>query len=182
MMRREREQLTVPPDGASLEEQPKWRQDFPIDWPQDHYVSRRDFTKFMVLTSLAFTAGQFWIVVQNYLRSRCGQLPLQKIANLDEIAVGGTVSFAYPEAHDSCLLLRTGEKTFAAFSQKCTHLSCAVVPQPDKGRFECPCHEGSFDITTGSPIAGPPRRPLPKINVEIRSGAIYATGIELRTI
>lgn len=180
-MRREREQLTIPPDGRLAEDQPKWRQDFPIDWPQDHYVSRRDFTKFMVLTSLAFTAGQFWIVIQNYLRTRRGQLPLQKIADVNEIAIGGAVSFAYPDAHDSCLLLRTGEKTFIAFSQKCTHLSCAVVPQPDKGRFHCPCHEGSFDLATGAPIAGPPRRPLPKISLEIRSGAVYATGVELRT-
>src|SRR5579875_3286117 len=30
---------------------PAWRQDFPIDWPQDHYVARRDFTKFLVLTA-----------------------------------------------------------------------------------------------------------------------------------
>jgi len=182
MTRRDGEQLTTAPDGRPLEDQPKWRQDFPIDWPQDHYVSRRDFTKFMVLTTLAFTAGQFWIVLQNYLRTRRGELPMQKIANLDEIAVGGTASFAYPEAHDSCLLLRTGESTFVAFSQKCTHLSCAVVPQPDKGRFFCPCHEGAFDLATGASVAGPPRRPLPKITVEIRSGAVYATGVELRTV
>ncbi|HEX7294247.1 MAG TPA: hypothetical protein VF251_00760, partial [Pyrinomonadaceae bacterium] len=63
MIRREREELTIPPNGRSLDEQPKWRQDFPIDWPQAHYLSRRDFTKFMVLISLAFTAGQFWIVL-----------------------------------------------------------------------------------------------------------------------
>ncbi len=181
MITREREQLTTSPDGGPPEDQPKWRQDFPIDWPQDHYVSRRDFTKFMVLTSLAFTAGQFWIVVQNYLRKRQGELPLQKIATVDEVPIGGTVTFAYPEAHDSCLLLRTGENTFTAFSQKCTHLSCAVVPQPDKGLFHCPCHEGSFDLATGEPIAGPPRRPLPKISVAVRSGAVYATGVELRT-
>lgn len=181
-MRREREQLTIPPDGKLAEDQPKWRQDFPIDWPQDHYVSRRDFTKFMVLTSLAFTAGQFWIVIQNYLRTRRGELPLKRIANVNEIAIGGAVSFAYPDAHDSCLLLRTGENTFIAFSQKCTHLSCAVVPQMDKGRFHCPCHEGSFDLTTGEPIAGPPRRPLPKITVEVRNGVVYAAGVELRTI
>ncbi len=182
MTKRDREQLTTSPDGQLLEDQPKWRQDFPIDWPQDHYVSRRDFTKFMVLTSLAFTAGQFWIVIQNYLRTRRGTRPLVRIAAVDEVRIGGAVSFAYPEAHDSCLLLRTGEKTFIAFSQKCTHLSCAVVPQPDKGRFYCPCHEGSFDLATGAPIAGPPRRPLPRINLEIRSGAVYVTGVELRTI
>lgn len=181
MIKRELEHLTTSPDGGLLEDQPQWRQDFPIDWPQDHYVSRRDFTIFMVLTSLAFTAGQFWIVAQNYLRKRQGELPLRKIATVDEVPIGGAVTFAYPQAHDSCLLLRTGEKTFIAFSQKCTHLSCAVVPQPDKGRFHCPCHEGSFNLATGAPIAGPPRRPLPRISVEVRSGAVYATGVELRT-
>lgn len=181
-MKRDPDQMTVPPDGAALNEQPRWRQDFPIDWPQDHYVSRRDFTKFMVLTSLAFTVGQFWIAIQNYLRTRRGQLPLQKIANLNDVAVGGALSFAYPAPEDSCLLLRTDENTFIAFSQKCTHLSCAVVPQAERERFFCPCHEGSFDLTTGAPIAGPPRRPLPKIKLETRNGAIYATGVELRTI
>ena len=180
-MRREREELTVPPDGGSLEAQPKWRQDFPIDWPQDHYVSRRDFTKFMVLTSLAFTAGQFWVVAQNYLRRRHGQLPLRQITTVDQIPIGGALTFSYPEAHDSCVLVRTAEKTFVAFSQKCTHLSCAVVPRPDQGRFHCPCHEGAFDLATGAPIAGPPRRPLPKIILELRNGAVYASGVELRT-
>jgi Rieske Fe-S protein len=180
-MKREREELTVPPDGGPMEAQPKWRQDFPIDWPQDHYLSRRDFTKFMVLISLAFTAGQFWIVVQNYLRKRRGELPLKQIATVDQIPVGGAVTFSYPEAHDTCVVVRTDEKAFVAYSQKCTHLSCAVVPQPDKGRFHCPCHEGAFDLATGAPIAGPPRRPLPKINLEIRGGTIYASNVELRT-
>src|SRR5215813_6492737 len=77
---RDPEQITRPPDGRPLHFQPQWRKDFPIDWPQDHYVSRRDFAKFLVLTSLAFTVGQFWIVIQNFLRSRRGELPLQRIA------------------------------------------------------------------------------------------------------
>jgi Rieske Fe-S protein len=180
-MDRKREQLTIPPDARSLDAQPKWRRDFPIDWPEDHYVSRRDFTKFMVLTSFAFAVGQLWIATQNLLRRRRGEPPIQRIAELDQVPIGGVVSFSYPEAHDSCLLLRTDATNFLAFSQKCTHLSCAVVPQSDRGRFFCPCHEGSFDLNTGTPIAGPPRRPLPKINLEIRGGTIYATGVELRT-
>jgi nitrite reductase/ring-hydroxylating ferredoxin subunit len=180
-MKRDREELSIPPNGGSSDAQPKWRQDFPIDWPQDHYVARRDFTKFMVLISLAFTAGQFWIIVQNFLRKRRGELPLHHIAAVDQVAVGGSLTFSYPESPDTCVLVRTSENTFLAYSQKCTHLSCAVVPKPDKGQFHCPCHEGAFDLVTGVPIAGPPRRPLPKINLEIRSGAIYATGVELRT-
>ena len=31
----EREQITIAPDFAAAEAQPAWRQDFPIDWPQD---------------------------------------------------------------------------------------------------------------------------------------------------
>ena len=182
MIRREREELTIPPDSRSPDEQPKWRQDFPIDWPQAHYLSRRDFTKFMVLISLAFTAGQFWIIVRNFLRKRRGEAPILQIATTDQLPIGGSLAFIYPEAHDTCLLVRTDEKTFVSYSQKCTHLSCAVVPQPHQNCLKCPCHEGSFDLATGAPIAGPPRRPLPRINLEVRSGVVYATGVEVKTI
>lgn len=178
----EREQITIPPDGRPPDEQPKWRQDFPVDWPQDHYVARRDFTKFMVLTSFAFVAGQFWIVAQNFLRQRRGESPLHQIASLNQLGVGQSLVFAYPEKHDTCVLVRTGENHFVAFSQKCTHLSCAVVPEPEKKRFLCPCHNGSFDLETGKPLAGPPRRPLPRIKLEIINDAIYATGVELSTV
>lgn len=56
------QRMTMAPDGRPAAEQPRWRQDFPIDAAQDEYVARRDFTKFMVLTSLAFAVGQLWIV------------------------------------------------------------------------------------------------------------------------
>src|SRR4051812_48909627 len=64
----ERDQISVAPDFAPVEAQPAWRQDFPIDWPQDLYVERRAFLRFMVLTSAAFTAGQLWIAAQNWYR------------------------------------------------------------------------------------------------------------------
>jgi Rieske Fe-S protein len=178
----DREHWTLPPDGRPLEQQPQWRQDFPIDWPQDHYVARRDFTKFMVLTSFAFTVGQLWIGVQNFFRQRRGQLPITPITNVDNLAIGQSLVFNYPGAHDSCVLVRTGAEQFVAFDQKCTHLSCAVIPEPDKGRFLCPCHNGAFELQTGRPLQGPPRRPLPRITLEIRQGTLYATGREERTI
>jgi Rieske Fe-S protein len=136
----------------------------------------------MALTSFAFVVGQFWIVVQNFLRERRGQAPRQLIAQVSEVPVGRSVLFNYPAAHDSCILVRTGENSFVAFSQKCTHLSCAVVPQPESKRFFCPCHEGAFDLESGRPVAGPPRRPLPRISLEIRNGVIYATGVEVSTV
>jgi Rieske Fe-S protein len=176
------EQVTLAPDGRPMDEQPAWRTDFPIDWPQDHYVERRDFMKFMVLTSLAFTVGQFWIAVRNWWRRRAGEHEVIRLAAVRDIPVGTTQVFAYPTEHDPCILVRSGERTLVAYSQKCTHLSCAVVPRLEDGVIRCPCHEGIFDLASGRPIAGPPRRPLSAVRLEIRAGDIFAAGIEERTV
>jgi nitrite reductase/ring-hydroxylating ferredoxin subunit len=176
------EQITIPPDFRPHDLQPAWRQDFPIDWPEDQYVERRDFMKFLVLTSFALTIGQFWIGAQNWIRRRRGQLAIQRIAALDEVPVGGTLAFTYPEAHDPCVLVRLGDADVVAFNQKCTHLSCAVIPRPDDNVWHCPCHEGLFDLRSGRPIAGPPPRPLSRVTLEVRGRDVYATGVEHRTI
>jgi Rieske Fe-S protein len=177
----EREQITIAPDFLPQEAQPAWRQDFPIDWPQDLYVERRDFMKFMVLTSAALTVGQLWIGVQNWYRRQRGALPIQRIASIDDVAVGRAIAFTYPDEHEPCLLVRLTTSEFVAFGQQCTHLSCAVIPKPDEGSFYCPCHEGRFDLRTGVPTGGPPRRPLPRVRLERRGPDIYAVDVEERT-
>ena len=177
----EREQITIAPDATPPEAQPAWRQDFPIDWPQDLHVERRDFMKFMVLTSAAFTVGQFWIAAQNWYRRRAGQPAMQRIVSIDEIGIGAAIGFSYPDEHEPCLLVRLGPTEFVAFNQKCTHLSCAVVPRLNEDSFFCPCHDGRFDLRTGVPTAGPPQRPLTRVVLEIRGRDIYAVGVEERT-
>jgi Rieske Fe-S protein len=177
----EREQVTIAPDWRPAEAQPAWRQDFPIDWPLDHYVERRDFMKFMVLTSLALTVGQFWIAAQNWWRRRTGAPGMKRVAGLRDLPAGGVLTFTYPGEHDDCVLIRTREQELFAYSQKCTHLSCAVRPLVDRGVIHCPCHEGYFDLRSGRPIAGPPQRPLPVIRLEVRGDEIYAAGVDERT-
>jgi Rieske Fe-S protein len=137
--------------------------------------------KFMVLTSFAFTVGQFWIAARNWWRRREGAAPVRRIGRLDDLSVGGTLVFGYPGEHDRCVLVRLSESELVAYSQKCTHLSCAVIPRPERGVLHCPCHEGYFDLRSGRPTAGPPTRPLARILVEVRGGDIYATGVEWRT-
>jgi len=173
---------SLPPDGRALEAQPRWRRDFPIDVAEDDYVSRRELVKFIVLTSGAFALGQVWIGVQNWYRRSTGQPAMQRIASVDDLAVGTAVVFTYPDEHEPCLLVRLTTSEFVAFSQKCTHLSCAVIPRPAENSFYCPCHEGRFDLRTGAPIAGPPRRPLARIVLDVRGRDIYAVGVEERTI
>ena len=170
------------PDGRPNSEQPDWRREFPVDVPEDNYIARRDFTRLLGLTSLAFVVGQFWIVVQNWLRGRRDEPEAALITRLAELPVGATKEFAYPTKDDACLLLRLDEQTLVAYSQECTHLSCAVVPDVRRGCLHCPCHHGYFEMSSGRPIAGPPRRPLDRIRLELRDGAVYAVGVEARTV
>ena len=166
------------PDGRPPAEQPKWRQDFPVDQPQDDYVSRRDLVKFLVLTSGAFTVGQFWIVLRGVLGRRPARPRPTAVARVDELPVGGAKTFTYPAGSTPRLLVRTGEGSFVAYDQQCTHLLCPVVPAVESGRLHCPCHQGWFDLATGRPLAGPPRRPLPRVTLEVRDGMVWATGVE----
>jgi Rieske Fe-S protein len=163
-------------------EHPQWIKDFPINVSQDNYVARRDFTKFMVLTSFAFVVGQVWIGVKTLLGSRASKPATMVIAQLKDIAPGSSIIFKYPTDKDPCLLMRTEGGQLLAYSQKCTHLSCAVIPLLEEKQIFCPCHEGRFDLATGRPIAGPPRRPLPRIDLEVHDGVVYATGVEVSTL
>ncbi len=134
------EQRTVAPDGQPEASQPDWRRDFPIDTVQDNEVARRDFTNFMVLTSLAFMAGQLWIVAQNWFRGQKERPAALAIAPVDEIPVGGTVLFNFPGEADPCILLRPDAQTFLAYDQKCTHLSCGGADaELVQGCLHCPC-------------------------------------------
>ena len=179
---RDPEDVTAPPDHRPMAEQPRWRRDFAIDWPEDHFVARRDFAKFLVLTSGAFVAGQAWIAAQSLVRDRRTPPGRTRIGSLSGLAPGTAMMFAYPTRHDPCLLIRTRAGELLAYSQKCTHLSCAVVPKIDEGILHCPCHEGVFDLATGRNIAGPPPRPLSVIELEIVGDDIYAVGVRARTV
>lgn len=170
------------PTGAtpqSIEDKPRWRRDFPIDWPEDDYVSRRELVKFIVLTSGAFAVGQLWIVLKGFFQRKHGPSERTPIAGAFELEIGGAKTFEYPKGSTPRLLVRTGPKAFVAYDQQCTHLQCPVVPAVDKGMLHCPCHNGWFDLTTGRPLAGPPRRRLPRVSLEVEDGTVFATGVEV---
>jgi Rieske Fe-S protein len=169
------------PDGRPHAEQPGWRTDFPTDVPEDHALARREFTKFLVLTSGAFVAGQCWIGAMSLLRDEAPP-PEKRIAAEGDVADQGVVEFRYPTEDDPCLLVGLPGGGLVAYSQRCSHLSCAVIPEPGRGLLRCPCHNGAFELGEGRPVAGPPRRPLARITLVVREGAVYATGVELRTV
>lgn len=154
-----------------------WREEFSVHAAEERYVTRRQFGKFLVLTSLGMLVGNFWILVRSLWRRKETLAP-QMIAHGSGMPVGAVKLFRYPGANDPCLLLRTGEDAYVAYSQKCTHLSCVVYPSTDGKRLECPCHEGYFSIVDGRVLQGPPPRPLPRIVVERRGDDVWAVGVD----
>jgi len=156
---------------------PLWQDEFSVFTADERYVNRRQFTKFLTLTSFAMLAGNLWILARS-LFHRAPSYAAQSVAALDEVPVGGVKLFAYPTAEDPCILVRTGRDSYAAYSQKCTHLSCAVYYAKDQNRLECPCHQGYFSIADGSVLQGPPQRRLPRVVLQTKDGRLLATGME----
>ena len=157
--------------------EPLWRDEFSVFTADERYVSRRQFSKFLVLTSLAMFAGNLWILVRSWF-SRKPTYAAVTIGRADEIPVGGVKLFPYPDADEQCILIRTTEKEYVAYSQKCTHLSCAVFYSGETNRLECPCHNGAFSVRDGSVLQGPPRRPLPRVALERRGDDLIALRME----
>ena len=157
---------------------PAWKDDFPISWVDDDFVTRREFTKSLVWVSCASFAANVALMGRAALPPD-GAPPALKVAERDDLVVGAARVFHYPDEASPCLLVRLAPDRFVAYSQKCTHLACPVLYQQQTQRLHCPCHEGFFDATNGHVISGPPPRPLPVIALEVRGEEIWAVGVDV---
>ena len=160
-----------------LKREPLWKEEFSVFAADERYVSRRQFAKFLVLTSAAMFVGNVWLLIKSLTRKRTSW-PQQAVAAASDLAIGQSKTFLYPTPEDHCILIRTGEQQFAAFSQKCTHLSCAVYYDRAEDALVCPCHKGYFSAKDGAVLQGPPPRPLPRIVLKQRGNQLIAVGIE----
>jgi Rieske Fe-S protein len=156
-----------------------WRDEFSVFLERERFVGRRQLIKFLTLTSLGMFVGNVWILIRSWLR-RDQTFPRQKIALVSDIPVGGVKLFQYPTPKEQNLLIRTGEDGFVAFSQKCTHLSCAVFFSREDNQLICPCHNGRFSVRDGAVIQGPPTRPLPHVVLERKGQELIAIGMSGR--
>ncbi len=155
-----------------------WREEFSVHGPEDAYVLRRQFTKFLVLTSAAMAVGNGWIWLRSLFATPAENTPELVVARASQLPAGTVKLFSYPGPNDPCILVRRTNGQLAAFSQKCTHLSCAVYYSAPRDRLECPCHEGYFSPDDGRVLQGPPPRPLPRITIAVRGDEVIASGVE----
>ncbi len=153
------------------------KEDFPIDWEEDQYVSRREFFRFMTLASGGLTVGSVAMATYSALPKAERKFEPALICRAVDVEIGASFGFSYPRPADICVAVRRSETEWVAYSRRCTHLSCPVEWEPEHDRLYCPCHNGAFSISTGEVLQGPPPHPLPKIKLEVRNDEIWAVGV-----
>ena len=93
--------------------EPLWKEEFSVHAADERYVTRRQLTKFLVLTSFGMFVGNIWILVRS-LFYKTPWYPQQPVARLGEIPVGGVKLFTYPTKEDQCIMVRTGENEYGS--------------------------------------------------------------------
>lgn len=154
-----------------------WRSHFPYRWDADELVSRREMLQFAVYTSGTLFLGTALLALVRLFRRKPSPGELQ-IASVASVSPGQALYFHYPQPDDQAVLVRLEDGRFVAYNQTCTHLSCSVFYQEKQKRLFCPCHEGVFDVRTGEPVAGPPVRPLSRIDLRSDGEHLYAIGMQ----
>lgn len=179
-MEQEEQTKRIPPppkleESGILREpmQEEWQQEFPYPWNEDEVVTRRDTLHFLVAGSGALLLATGVLTLVGFLPSG-QQVQALPIARVGELAENAWKVFEFPDRYTQGILINVPGKGLVAYSDVCTHLSCAVIYQPVNQQLHCPCHDGYFDAATGQVLTGPPTRPLPLIELAVRNGMIYA--------
>ena len=155
---------------------PVWRRDFPYTSEGEDEVTRREFVRFLMVGSGAFATGTVVVAALTSVRGE-EDAEAREIALLEDLRSDRPVLFRYPSDDDPAILLLRPDGELVAYGQKCTHLGCVVYLDGSGEELVCPCHEGGFSAANGDVLFGPPERPLPRISLEVREGAVWATGI-----
>ena len=69
-----------------------------------------------------------------------------------------------------------GNGEWSVFTRTCSHLGCLVRWDESQESFLCPCHGAVFD-KNGAVVAGPPPKPLQKLEVKVESGILFVKEI-----
>ena len=171
--------MPLEPSSPDNKTPPLWQQHFPVESAAERRRSRREFVGGAAVAGSVMACGEALQSsgADHAPSPESGTEPFVLGQKLTDMDVGDVQLFHFPHDKSPCLLIKIDEADFVAYAQKCTHLACPVVPDEARHALECPCHHGRFDLETGKPLAGPPRSPLPRVNVELaKDGTLTATG------
>ena len=88
--------MALKPGPGAEAHGPLWRDEFSVRAEDEKFVTRRQFAKFLTLTSVAMAAGNVWILVKSWMQ-RAPAYPVRVVATAGEMPVGGVKLFNYPE-------------------------------------------------------------------------------------
>lgn len=87
-----------------------------------------------------------------------------------DVPVGGSV---YVEA-GNFIVTQPEAGTFKAFDATCTHERCAVS-QTDGDQLKCPCHQSTYDMTSGEPTGGPAPAALTALTATVEGDTVVVS-------
>jgi arsenite oxidase small subunit len=145
----------------------------------DVKYNRRAFLKSTVGASVAIGLATlpFSVLALNNKKDDANRV---FVANLSDVPKNSSMNFTYPIKDDPAILVHTKDGELKAYNNKCTHLQCPVFYEKEEAVLLCPCHKGYFSVENGHPLAGPPQRELPLIELQVKDGAIFAVGRKVR--
>ena len=150
-----------------------------------HGFTRREA---LVGGGTAAVAGGTAVVVAGCGGGKHAAYPRVTIAKLSSIHPNTPISFAYPLEGQASVLVDAAQavpegvgpnRSIVAYSVLCQHMGCPVVYQAAMGEFVCPCHQSRYDpARLGSIVQGVAMLPLPRVLLEVSSGAVDAVGMD----
>jgi arsenite oxidase small subunit len=114
--------------------------------------------------------------------------PRHRVVSLAKLRVNRPVDFAYPLTKQPSVLIDLGhavpggvgpKRSIVAYSLLCQHMGCPVEYRRATREFVCPCHQTQYDAERlGSIVQGLALRPLPRVLLEVKAGAVWAVGVD----
>jgi Rieske Fe-S protein len=148
-----------------------------LDSIKDVVASRRGFLTFLTACSAALFLATVPFA-RRFVGRREEQFPKMSLGKVRDIPLGESRPFFYPGKNNPALLIHLPNGEWRAYEGTCTHLSCLVYWDGASERLICPCHNAAFAAETGAVLMGPPRYPLPRIELSVEKDILYAVGIQ----
>jgi hypothetical protein len=131
---------------------PLWRDEFSVYAADERYVSRRQFAKFLTLTSVGMLAGQVWILAKSWMTPK-RTFPVVAIASAGDVPVQGVKLFRYPTEHDTCILVRPDAETFERIFRAAPHIPILVLcTVNDESTARLAVHRGAQEYLLPSQV------------------------------
>jgi Rieske Fe-S protein len=140
-------------------------------------MKRRHLINMLLSSGIVATAASiFYPILRFIIPPEAGESAVMSVSagRPDDVPLNTGAIFKF--GAEPGLLIRTTEGELRAFSARCTHLNCTVQYDPGQKLIVCACHNGQFDLN-GKNVAGPPPKPLPALNVNVRGDEVIVSKV-----